>query len=60
MTLEQKMNDIAYMSEQKGIELANFATAREMIENKEPIEKIVKYSHLTVEQIENLKQSMHS
>lgn len=34
--------------------------ALEMLEDKEPIEKIVKYSHLTVEQIEKLKNSTHS
>ncbi len=32
--------------------------AIEMLEDKEPIEKIVKYSHLTVEQIEELSKQI--
>lgn len=48
---------ILEVAEEKGIEEGKKITALEMLANGEPIDKIIKYTKLTYEQIEELKKS---
>ena len=41
-----------------GIDEANTRMAREMLRDNEPMEKIVKYSHLPQERVEELAQQL--
>jgi len=54
MTTERDIRNQIRYAEKKGIEKGALAIARRMLEDNEPIEKIVKYSGLTEEQIKNL------
>ena len=54
MTTERDIRNQIRYAEKKGIEKEALAIARRMLEDNEPIEKIVKYSGLTEEQIKNL------
>ncbi|WP_367363878.1 Rpn family recombination-promoting nuclease/putative transposase [Candidatus Tisiphia endosymbiont of Nedyus quadrimaculatus] len=54
----QKIEDAEARGEARGIKEHAIATAKEMLINNEPIEKIVKYTKLTIEKIEQLKKEI--
>ncbi len=54
MTTERDIRNQIRYAEKKGIEKEALAIVRRMLADNEPIEKIIKYSGLTEEQIKNL------
>ena len=53
------MQDLRNESRTEGLDEARTTTALDMLRDNEPIEKIIKYSHLPLERIEELAQQIH-